>query len=1022
MRPVTSFGLLALCFFSSAALAQVPSKVAYQGRLLKSDGTPAGGTLKFKFDIYDDATAGNLLFGEEQTLGLTDGFYATHLGDGTASGIPSGVFTGAERYLEVTVAGEKLTPRQRVSSVPYAMMANDARNLSGGTVDATSIKVGGNTVIDSQGALVGSAAYAAGAGLTLSGSTFSVDSQGCNSGQALTWNGTGWACASGVSYQAGGGLVLAGNIFSIDSTGCAAAQVLAWNGTAWACAQDLNNSYTAGSGLSLSGGAFSLDSTGCSAGQVQKWNGTSWACAQDSDTTYSAGAGLALSAGAFSIDAQGCTAGQRLTWNGTAWACAPAASYQAGDGLALSGNTFSIGSAGCSAGQVLNWNGAAWACATDQDTTYTAGAGLSLYAGAFSLDSTGCSAGQVQKWNGASWACGPDIDTTYTAGAGLTLAGGAFSISSAGCAAEQVLRWTGTAWACGPSVTASSPLAGNGSAANPLSIPQAGSSASGYLSAGDWNSFNGKLGVVSAASPLTGSGTALAPLSIPPASSAAGGHLTAADWSTFNSKQNALKPATGATAPALCPVGEQLFGVDPSGNAVCSGSVVATSSPITGNGSGSSPISIPQAGSASSGYLTAADWSTFNNKLTTVVSNAPLAGTGTAGSPLSLPRSSGTADGYLASADWTTFNNKVSSVSAGTGATVGGTATNPTVGVLYGTTAGTAAQGNDPRLSDARAPLGGSNNYVQNLTASAQSASYRISGSGQIDGSLAVTSTTSYSNALTPAVLTIGGADTVDVAQGQGLMNVAAGAAINTAGSGYNYTQTGRGAARLYLGDGTFDLLLGATSGSAGSPVTWTTPLAVNNAGAVSFSGNVGIGTAPNAQRLAVGGIIQSTTGGVMFPDGTVQSAAIWTLAQQENYVNGASGWSDNTTSGCGQYGMLGGYNVRAGGCISKTFSGLSAHRSLRVRLKYHFIDSWDGEQGYLQVDGTTRWSLARTNCCSGPAPNLCGAGYPDGLGYDVEVELPHSAGSALIAVCSSLDQGATDESFGFSDFQLYVR
>ncbi|MBI3183596.1 MAG: hypothetical protein HYZ28_15775 [Myxococcales bacterium] len=257
--------LLAVRLISAAALAQVPSKVAYQGRLLKSDGTPASGTVKFKFDIYDDATAGNLLFGEEQTLGLTDGFYATYLGDGTAPGIPAGVFTGPERYLEVTVAGEKISPRQKVGSVPYAMMANDARNLSGGTVDAQSIKVGGNTVIDSTGALAGNAAYLAGAGLALSGRTFSVDSAGCNAGQALTWNGTGWACASGVSYQAGDGLVLAGNIFGIDSTGCSAGQRLTWSGTAWACAAA--TSYQAGGGLSLSGGTFSLDPTGCTAGQ-----------------------------------------------------------------------------------------------------------------------------------------------------------------------------------------------------------------------------------------------------------------------------------------------------------------------------------------------------------------------------------------------------------------------------------------------------------------------------------------------------------------------------------------------------------------------------------------------------------------------------------------------------------------------------------------------------------------------------------------------------------------------------------
>lgn len=39
-------------------------------------------------------------------------------------------------------------------------------------------------------------------------------------------------------------------------------------------------------------------------------------------------------------------------------------------------------------------------------------------------------------------------------------------------------------------------------------------------------------------------------------------------------------------------------------------------------------------------------------------------------------------------------------------------------------------------------------------------------------------------------------------------------------------------------------------------------------------TGNVGIGTTAPGQKLSVAGMIQSTTGGVMFPDATVQTTA----------------------------------------------------------------------------------------------------------------------------------------------------
>lgn len=55
--------------------------------------------------------------------------------------------------------------------------------------------------------------------------------------------------------------------------------------------------------------------------------------------------------------------------------------------------------------------------------------------------------------------------------------------------------------------------------------------------------------------------------------------------------------------------------------------------------------------------------------------------------------------------------------------------------IVFGTTAGTACEGNDSRLSDARAPLPGSFSYIQNGTAP-QPASFNVTGSGTFGGTL----------------------------------------------------------------------------------------------------------------------------------------------------------------------------------------------------------------------------------------------------------------------------------------------
>jgi microcystin-dependent protein len=112
----------------AVSLAQVPAKLSYQGRLLKADGSAQIGAATVTFAIFDATTGGTQLWTENQTLAFSDGYYSTVLGDVNA--IPPTVFTGQERYLELSIGGSALTPRQRIVSVPYAITAQSVAGAS----------------------------------------------------------------------------------------------------------------------------------------------------------------------------------------------------------------------------------------------------------------------------------------------------------------------------------------------------------------------------------------------------------------------------------------------------------------------------------------------------------------------------------------------------------------------------------------------------------------------------------------------------------------------------------------------------------------------------------------------------------------------------------------------------------------------------------------------------------------------------------------------------------------------------
>ncbi len=128
--------LLLVIFFSSGLLQAQTPQFTYQGRLTDS-GSPANGAYDLQFKLYDAVTGGTQI-GITTTLedvAVSNGNFNVTLDFGSAA------FPGANRWLEIGVrpgasmgAFTTLTPRQPLTSTPYAI-----RSLNAATADGLSV-------------------------------------------------------------------------------------------------------------------------------------------------------------------------------------------------------------------------------------------------------------------------------------------------------------------------------------------------------------------------------------------------------------------------------------------------------------------------------------------------------------------------------------------------------------------------------------------------------------------------------------------------------------------------------------------------------------------------------------------------------------------------------------------------------------------------------------------------------------------------------------------------------------------
>ncbi|NQT83452.1 hypothetical protein HQ563_10530 [bacterium] len=123
----------------AAGQTSVPLQINYQGELKSpTTGEPVrDGDYDMVFEIFTEQTRGVSLWQGQHTdanrnpVEIKNGIFNVILGSGAGNDLAASVFNGSERWLQITIEGETLKPRQKITSVAYSIVADNSRLLDG---------------------------------------------------------------------------------------------------------------------------------------------------------------------------------------------------------------------------------------------------------------------------------------------------------------------------------------------------------------------------------------------------------------------------------------------------------------------------------------------------------------------------------------------------------------------------------------------------------------------------------------------------------------------------------------------------------------------------------------------------------------------------------------------------------------------------------------------------------------------------------------------------------------------------
>ncbi len=123
------FVVLTFLIVAAACAPKLVPTFSHQGRLLDASGNPvADGDYPVEYRIFNQASGGTAAYTESQTVPVEDGLFTTSLG---LTGAITPTIFAQPAWLEVSIDGETLAPRQQLQGAPYAFSLTSGSVVQG---------------------------------------------------------------------------------------------------------------------------------------------------------------------------------------------------------------------------------------------------------------------------------------------------------------------------------------------------------------------------------------------------------------------------------------------------------------------------------------------------------------------------------------------------------------------------------------------------------------------------------------------------------------------------------------------------------------------------------------------------------------------------------------------------------------------------------------------------------------------------------------------------------------------------